>query len=287
MRKNSKLLATSLFFLFNSSVQAGGGATGGATEPTQIMNNTQLLMLKAQQLQNYATMIERLKIMTQNAQTGGIKSISPSELMYVADGIQQMAAVTNASNAQTAARIRQMQAYAPKGAFVDGMTLEQINQRNNDIRDKQLAVKAEAMSQLGLVEADMVNRQAVRAKIKGLISDPNYGAEKAIRVMQLLAEQQSDISDRQLAVQAAALKAQQETEALKDTKEDNERILALRYMGFKMANETANQSSVYTNANQTGVYVPNTPGNAAIYSPSYSNLGGDSQGVSDSGGDSQ
>lgn len=67
--KAGGLVAGALFLmsmLSSGSAMAGGGATGGATEPTQILNHIELVLQYAKQLEQYATQLKQYQLYLQD-----------------------------------------------------------------------------------------------------------------------------------------------------------------------------------------------------------------------------
>ena len=85
------VLLSGILLTLNNSVFAGGAATGGATEVTQIMNNVQLAEQYAQQVQQYATQLQQYQAQLQNLMLNptSIMGSDVSRLMHGIGGVMQ------------------------------------------------------------------------------------------------------------------------------------------------------------------------------------------------------
>ncbi len=67
------------------SVQAGGGATGGATEVTQIINMSQLVMSYAQQVEDYQSQLMQYSTMVRNLAANPLGVLAPDVAKMTSD----------------------------------------------------------------------------------------------------------------------------------------------------------------------------------------------------------
>lgn len=225
-------LAIALSSIIPAVANAGGNA-GGSTEVTQIMNNVELLNITAQTYQNYRTMVSRLQIQAQNALTAGINSLRPEELMYYVDEITQMGRVLDSVSSAAQSKLAELESYSKRHGYGDDLDLKTLSQKNRENREKMAKARAEALAQVGMTQQAFENRQQARARIKQLMDSPDYGTEKALRTLQLLAEQQLDASERQLSLLTAIAKADKKIEQTKQEEEADDKRRQLQFMGFK------------------------------------------------------
>ncbi|WP_263770117.1 hypothetical protein [Propionivibrio soli] len=92
MNRREIATAVAILWLANSTAFAGGGMGGGATEVTQIINMTQLIMSYAQQVEQYAVELKQYETMTRNLMENPAGVLAP-DLTRMASNASRIMAV--------------------------------------------------------------------------------------------------------------------------------------------------------------------------------------------------
>lgn len=232
MKKTLLTLALSLAL---TQAQAGGNA-GGSTEVTQIMNNTELLNLVSQEYQNYRTMVSRLQIMTQNALTHGLVSITPNEIDYFVNEINRFGEFSDSLASRNEAQIRRLKTYSKDKELKDEDELLAYEAKLRQLKAKRDQSRAQLLAQLDMSVDQAKNRQERQKRIRQIMSSDQYGQEKALRLIQQFAEQQQDLAETQIAMTANIEKTKLEKEQIKETEEIRSREKTLKWLGVGNSN---------------------------------------------------
>lgn len=84
MKKNLLVL---VLLVCSASARAGGAATGGATEFTQIVNMTQLVLAYAQQVQQYSTQLQQYQAQLRNLEQNPTSALGLGSVTQIIQGV--------------------------------------------------------------------------------------------------------------------------------------------------------------------------------------------------------
>lgn len=148
-----------IILALSSTAHAGGGATGGATEITQMMNNGELVAMvgessqqTATQIQQYITQVSQLRTMNQNMLQMPLASISralgpySSQLMPYVIAHQRVTALGNAAN------------NSQQVLTADLATMRSLNMQPGEFYRTQAAMSSRGVQ---FAQEDMARRQQV------------------------------------------------------------------------------------------------------------------------------
>lgn len=229
-----QILSLTIALIITSNATAGGGASGGATEVTQVMNKAELISSYAMQVSQYRNMVERLRIQIQDIQTYGIASLRPDQVAYYVDQVDRMAQINDEAMTAVDRKTDELEAYSRRHGYGDDLTIQEIDIRNREAREKMQKARARALAQVGSNADVFKNRESARKEIQRIMDSDQHGTEKGLRVLAQLAEQQLDASDRQLALLGELVSLQAKQAALKDEQETDDKKQQLRALGFQM-----------------------------------------------------
>ncbi|OYV46352.1 MAG: hypothetical protein B7X12_05405 [Halothiobacillus sp. 20-53-49] len=149
----------SLTFL-NSPIASASGVVAGATEPTQIMNNIELVasnVKEAEQISNQLTQIANQIQAYQNMVTNTLNI--PNQIWQNADGLlQQLVGVVN-----------QGQALAFSATNINSLFLNAANLQSNEFTSEQgalNAIEAQSQSAQGRMQAIQAGNQIAMAQVQ-------------------------------------------------------------------------------------------------------------------------
>lgn len=138
--------------------KAGGGATGGATEWTQLANNVELIGVYTEQVAAVQLKIQQYANMVQNIQSLP-QQMWPSAMVHIGDLVDTIAAVDSAANATASA----LEDFARLYHHVDSLSSAQTIQRWRTGVQNQIA---QSLRTSGLNAARMRDNQAALAQIQ-------------------------------------------------------------------------------------------------------------------------